>query len=47
MQFESLKICHKTAHTVPVNLVNPMKTQPKCISITVRGMLVASLSFKI
>ena len=26
MQFESLKICRKTAHTVPVNLVNPIKT---------------------
>ena len=32
MQFESLKICRKSAHTVPVNLINPMKTQPKCIS---------------
>ena len=45
MQFKSLKICCKTAHTVPVNLVNLMKTQPKCISITVRGTLVASRFF--
>ena len=39
MQFESVKICRKTVHTVPVNLINPMKTQPKCIYKTVRSML--------
>ena len=45
MQCESMKICRKTVHTVPVNLINPMKTQRKCIYKTVQSMLVASRFF--